>query len=84
MYSQQVWSSIDKAAQERANFINMCYRYWNAIYDTRCSDKHTNLAVSIKQDYPELEELSVDAIKELIEQQSEEYITEEAKTYIHI
>ena len=84
MYSQQVWTSIDKAGQERACFINACYRYWDAMYDAKCSDKHTTLALTIKQNYPELEELSIAAVKELIEVSSEEYISEEARVWLHM
>ena len=82
MFNANVWKDIQDAGLRRAQLINDCYKFWDAHIDNKCNELHTNLALNIKQQYPELEGFSLDYVKLAIEQCSDDYVVPEAKTHI--
>lgn len=75
MLSDSTIHAIDQAGLKRAQMINdFCKIGYTIELDSKVTQLHTDLAVELHQNIPELCDYSLGTIKELVAQCSEDYI----------
>lgn len=79
MISQEAWKQIADAGFKRAQLINdFCKVGYTPISDQYVTDAHTLWSQNLIDNYPELQEYSLQTVKDMVAQCSEEYIIDKS------